>query len=195
MKMLSQLVGSGVAGLMVSYTIYQHLPSILHEPIDSFTSRYYRKFTLKLPFVSTLIVTIKTKLMTPFNATLVISLLPIEAKSMNADYDEDAKTLLLKLGDNEEIKDDYNAVKVSWTFVKEHTKQPLISYARSNNDKRFVYFQFFLLQFAKQLIFSLCHLLTLLYFLTFETNMVFSLFIRSRPRYSHKKKVMSSLKT
>uniref|UniRef100_A0A803MJI6 AAA+ ATPase domain-containing protein n=1 Tax=Chenopodium quinoa TaxID=63459 RepID=A0A803MJI6_CHEQI len=142
MEMFSSQFGSGLAGLMFIWTIYRHyLPPKLHEAIEYFTSRYTHK--LASYFSPYLDITFD-EYSNRFNRNEAYDAIQsylgdkssTEAKSMNADYDEDAKSLLIKLGNNEEIMDEYNGVQVWWSFVKQHVEQTAFSYFRNSNEKR-----------------------------------------------------------
>ncbi|KAK9668713.1 hypothetical protein RND81_13G080500 [Saponaria officinalis] len=60
-----------------------------------------------------------------------------DAKSMKADYIKDSKSLLLSLGDNEEVLDEYNGVKVFWSSSKEATNRPSLPFYPASGDKRY----------------------------------------------------------
>lgn len=113
MEMFSQF-GSWFAGLMFFWTIYQHyLPPKLRDSIEFFTSRYTHKFANY--FSPYLDITFDEHTDDRFNRSEVYIAIQnylsdkssMEARSMKADYMNDSKSLLLKLGENEEVMDDY----------------------------------------------------------------------------------------
>lgn len=158
MEMLSQF-GSWLAGLMFFCTIYQH-----YLPPKSKDTGLPRVF--KLPCIIT------HKLVNYFSPSLDITFheytndrfnrsdaynaiqnylgdkSSVEAKSMNADYIQDGKSLLMKLGDNEEIMDVYQGVQLCWSFKKVDTSQPSFSFYPTSNEKRYTFINCFYFNFG-----------------------------------------------
>uniref|UniRef100_A0A803LSX5 Uncharacterized protein n=1 Tax=Chenopodium quinoa TaxID=63459 RepID=A0A803LSX5_CHEQI len=117
MEMFSSLFGSGLAGLMFLWKIYRHyLPPKLHEAIEYFTSRYTNKLANYFsPYIDITFDEYSNQYTRNEAYDAIQSYLgdksSTKALSMNANYDEASKNLLIKLGDNEEIMDEYKAWK------------------------------------------------------------------------------------
>ncbi|CAO2816236.1 unnamed protein product [Amaranthus hypochondriacus] len=139
----SQL-GSGLAALMFIWTIYQHyIPEKLRESIEFLSSRYLQKLVNYLsPYVD---IVFDEYTDDQFNRSEVYVAIQnylsdkssIEARRMKADYVKDSKSLLMKLGENEEIRDDYLGVLVWWSFNKHVVSQPSFSFYRTSDEKRY----------------------------------------------------------
>ncbi|KAL9247735.1 hypothetical protein vseg_021136 [Gypsophila vaccaria] len=136
-------VSSSVATLMVCWTVYQHLPSNLHDSIESIISRCtHRLFSY---FSSYLDITFDEYTSDRFNRSEIFTTIQnylserssTDAKSMKADYIKDSKSLLLSLGDNEEVLDEYKGVKVYWSFSKEVSNRPSLPFYSASGDRRY----------------------------------------------------------
>lgn len=134
---------SWLAAVMLSWTIYQHyLPPKIRDSIEFFSSRYTHKLANYFsPYLDITFHEYNNRFNRSEAYTAIQNYLgdksSSKAKSMNADYIQDGKSLLLKLGDNEEITDEYNGVQVWWSFRKEDSNQPAFSFYPTSNEKRY----------------------------------------------------------
>ncbi|KAH9613707.1 hypothetical protein KSS87_021770 [Heliosperma pusillum] len=137
-------LSASVATLVCCWTIYEHsLPCKLRNSIESITARCSHK--LLSYFSPYLDITFDEYNDDRFSRNEIYSTIQnylsdkssMEAKSMKADYIKDGKSLLLSLGDNEEVLDEYKGVKVSWCFNTEVSNRPTFSFYSTSDDKRY----------------------------------------------------------
>ncbi|KNA12944.1 hypothetical protein SOVF_120510 [Spinacia oleracea] len=127
---------------MFCWTLYRHyLPSKIRESIEYFSSRFTHKFANYFsPYLDITFNEYTGRFTRSEAYTAIQNYLSdkssAKAKSMNADYIQDSKSLLLKLGDNEEIMDVYDGIQVWWSFKKEESSQPSFSFFPTTPEKR-----------------------------------------------------------
>lgn len=136
--------GSLLASLMFFWAMYQHyLPSKIREAIELYASRYTHK--LVNYFSPYLAITFAEYTNDRFNRSEVYTTIEtylsdkssMEARSMKADYIKNGKSLLLSLGDNEEVVDQYCGVQVRWSFITEYSSSNAYPFYPTSDEKRY----------------------------------------------------------
>ncbi|KAK9682458.1 hypothetical protein RND81_10G075100 [Saponaria officinalis] len=136
--------GSMMATIMFLRALYnQYLPYQWRESINSFFLRYTERFAkvfspyLKITFEEFTGERFSRSKMYTTIETYLSESTSRKARSLKANFVKDGNSLVLGLGDNQEVTDEFQGVKVWWNSHKKVSRSQTITFYPGADDKRY----------------------------------------------------------